>query len=192
MTDLPVGAAQVRNSHVWNRHEHDWYQEPPWCSRRLFEAEPFTGAVLDPCCGGGNIVEAARAHGHPAHGTDIADRGYGETGIDFLAGTLDRVDNVVCNPPFKVAPQFVARALELARYKVAIIFPTARLNAARWLQALPLARVWLLTPRPSMPPGEVILRGEKPGNGKEDFCWVVLEHGHRGPAAMHWLHRDRR
>jgi hypothetical protein len=31
---------------------------------------------------------------------------------------------------------------------VAIIFPTARLNAARWLQDTPLRRIWLLTPRP--------------------------------------------
>jgi hypothetical protein len=44
----------------------------------------------------------------------------------------------VTNPPFDMAKGFAIRALEFARHKVAIIFPTARLNAARWLQALPL------------------------------------------------------
>jgi hypothetical protein len=48
----------------------------------------------------------------------------------------------------------------------------------------------LLTPRPSMPPAEVILRGDKPVGGRVDFCWLVLEPGHEGPATMEWLHRE--
>jgi hypothetical protein len=51
--------------------------------------------------------------------------------------------------------------------------------------------VWLLTPRPSMPPGEVIARGEKPGGGKTDFCWLVFDRTHSGPPELRWLHRDR-
>jgi hypothetical protein len=96
----------------------------------------------------------------------------------------------VCNPPFNVAREFAEHALGLARGKVAMIFPTARLNAARWLYETPLQRVWLLTPRPSMPPGETILRGEKPGGGKVDFCWLVWNRGHIGVPSIDWLHRD--
>ena len=74
--------------------------------------------------------------------------------------------------------------------EVAMICLTRRLNAAHWLQALPLRRIWLLTPRPSMPPGSVILRGEKPGGGKMDFCWIVFEQGYEGRPEIGWLHRD--
>jgi hypothetical protein len=49
--------------------------------------------------------------------------------------------------------------LELVPGKIAMIWLARRLNAARWLQDTPLARVYLLTPRPSMPPGHVILAG---------------------------------
>ena len=63
-------------------------------------------------------------------------------------------------------------------------------HAAHWLAPLPLARVWLHTPRPSMPPGEVIARGEKAKRGKTDFCWLVLAQSHQGPAMVRWLHRD--
>ena len=73
--------------------------------------------------------------------------------------------------------------------KIAMIWLTRRLNAARWLQDTPLARIYLLTPRPSMPPGHVILAGEKPGGGKQDFCWLVFECGHAGPPDVRWLHR---
>jgi hypothetical protein len=70
------------------------------------------------------------------------------------------------------------------------VFPTARLNAAHWLKGTPLRRVWMMTPRPSMPPGHVIARGEKPGGGKMDYCWLVWEQGHEGAAEIQWLRRD--
>ena len=44
-----------------------------------------------------------------------------------------------------------------------------RLNAAHWLERLPIERVWLLTPRPIMPPGSWIAAGNKPGGGTQDF-----------------------
>ena len=81
-------------------------------------------------------------------------------------------------------------AIEVTGLKVAVIFPTARLNAAHWIRETPLRRVWLLTPRPSMPPGHVIAAGQKAGGGKVDFCWLVFERGHQGPAELRWLYRD--
>jgi hypothetical protein len=156
------------------------------------DVETFVDGVLDPCCGGGNIVRSARAHGLVTQAWDIADRGFPHTVVqDFLdPGPHRHVGNIVTNPPFAIARQIAEHALQLAIHKVALLFPVARLNAARWLEPLPLKTVWLLTPRPSMPPGETILRGEKPGGGKMDYCWLVFERGHQGAAAMQWLHRD--
>jgi hypothetical protein len=71
-----------------------------------------------------------------------------------------------------------------------MIWLVPRLNAARWLADTPLARVWLLTPRPSMPPGHVIANGEKPGGGSQDFAWLVWEQGYRGKPELGWLRRD--
>jgi hypothetical protein len=34
-------------------------------------------------------------------------------------------------------------------------------------------------------------RGEKPGRGRADFCWLIFERGHTGRAEIDWLHRDR-
>jgi hypothetical protein len=73
-----------------------------------------------------------------------------------------------------------------------VVWLARRLNAARWLAATPLARVYLLTPRPSMPPGHVIAAGEKPGGGTQDFVWLVWDHDYAGAPTLHWLHRDRK
>lgn len=179
-----------RKSHIWARESNEHYVEPAWCSERLFAEEEFHGAVHDPCCGFGTIPEAAARAGIKATGSDIVDRGY-ELGFvaDFLQSCVGR-DNIVCNPPFRIAREFTLHALSLADRKVAIIFPTACLNAAHWLRETPLQRVWLMTPRPSMPPGHTIAAGRKPGGGRVDFCWLVFECGFAGPAEMRWLRRD--
>jgi hypothetical protein len=193
----PADPGRVKlNAYRWARGVNDWYVEPEWCSRRLFEVETFVGSVWDPACGMGRIVRQALAADLPTFGTDVAQRGttLPFARYDFLGDHEPPEwvgsDNIVTNPPFDVAPQFAMRALDRATGKVAIIFPTARLNAAKWLRPLPLARVWLLTPRPSMPPGETILRGEKPGGGKMDFCWLVFEQGYPGSPSLRWLDRD--
>jgi hypothetical protein len=181
-------------AHAWAREEYGFYVEPEWCSQRLFEVEEFAGAVWDPSCGTGRIAEAARLAGYTTRATDLNDRGYQHFDgcLDFLRCDQPRAKNVVCNPPFDKCEQFVHRALALTKGngKVAVIWLCRRLNAAHWLTDLPLARVYLLTPRPSMPPGHVIAAGEKPGGGRQDFCWLVLSHKHKGRPELHWLYRD--
>jgi hypothetical protein len=196
MTAVPRAPLGNRDSHIWNREANDHYVEPAWCSERLFDVEEFYGRINDPCCGFGTIPEAAYRAGIGATACDLVDRGYkGGWVEDFFESTWPR-DNIVSNPPFDVASQFVLHALKLTGGKVAIIFPTARLNAANgpkgkyWIDGLPLRRVWLLTPRPSMPPGHVLAAGGKPEGGKEDYCWLVFERGYAGNPELGWLHRD--
>ena len=187
---LPGKAKRPRRSHIFTRDDHDFYVEPAWCSERLFAFEPFAGLIWDPAAGSGTIPRAARAAGLSNFATDIVDHGCGPHQDFLIAPAPAEVFNVVTNPPFRLARAFVERALTLGAVKTAIIFPTARLNAARWLKPLPLAKIYLLTPRPSMPPGEVIARGGKPGGGKTDFCWLLLDRTHSGSPTMWWLHRD--
>jgi hypothetical protein len=182
-------ASRPLNARIWQRADDEWYIEPEWCSERLFAEERFEGGVYDPTCGTGRVVISALKAGLRGYGSDLVYRGWDSTPQDFLMHR-DMHDNIVCNPPFDQAPQFAQRALKLARRKVAMIFPTARLNAAHWLDDTPLARVWLLTPRPSMPPGGVILAGEKPGGGKVDFVWLVWSQGYSGRPEIGWLKRD--
>ena len=180
-------------AHIFDRETHEHYVEPEWCSKRLFEVEKFAGAVWDPCCGFGRIPDAARERGNLTWASDIVGRGYQHLDgvLDFLESTRCH-GNIVCNPPFDKFKEFALHALEIAERKVAMIWLVPRLNAARWLQDTPLARVWLLTPRPSMPPGHVISAGGKASGGTQDFAWLVWDKGRpeiKLPT-MHWLQRD--
>ena len=160
----------------------EWYQR---------DFRRFDGVIKDPACGIGRITDAARTAGYSVIATDLVDRGYPQfDGVEDFLRSERRVDNIVCNPPYHICRAFAEHALKLARRKVAMIWLARRLNAARWLANTPLTRVYLMSPRPSMPPGHVILAGEKPGGGKQDFVWLTFSHGHQGPPKLHWLCRE--
>lgn len=194
---MKPGAVKEIKAHAFERQAEEHYVEPEWADRVLFENEPFTGAIFDPCCGFGRIPEAARAAGLAAFGMDIVDRGFPGVALgSFLEvdGKLPNVvPNVVMNPPFNLAREFIERACELTVHgKVAAILQARRLNAAHWMRALPLARIWMLTPRPSMLPGHLIAAGQEAGGGIPEYCWVVFDRNYHWPSPLFgWLHRDR-
>lgn len=187
---------RARASHIWEAEQHQHYVEPPWVSRRLFEVERFEGGICDPCCGLGNILDSAALAGHSVSGFDIVDRGAGfmTAQRDFFS-IREPKPNIVSNPPFDGIERFALHALSLAERKVAMVCPTRRLNAAgKWLKGTPLYRIWYVTPRPSMPPGQEYIRlweqGKEASGGTVDFCWLVWLKGYEGEPIARWLHRD--
>lgn len=188
------GPLRKRESHLWERHPEDWYVEPEWCSVEFFKQEPFEGELWDPSCGLGRIPTAARAAGHVCHATDLMARGFG--GVHDFRQTphTARVANIVSNPPFGIADSYVLLALEIAERKVAMLLPANWVQGekrSRWMETTPLRRVYFIAPRPSMPPGPIILAGEAPGNGTTDYAWFVWEHGYEGRPEIGWVRRDR-
>jgi hypothetical protein len=178
-----------RNSHIFERAANDLYVEPSWYSARLFEVEQFPEPVWDPCCGTGTIPKAAKAAGLECCASDIADHGYGKHPWDFLLqpALTPPPFSVITNPPYSKVLKIVERGLELGAMKVAILFPTACVNAAwHWLEPLPFAKEYRLIPRPSVPP----ITAKKVGGGRGDFSWIVIDRRHRGPPTLCWLHRD--
>jgi hypothetical protein len=124
-------AKRRRRSHIFSRALHDHYLEPEWVDVGLFRAEEFDRRRLltDACCGIGRVAEAAKAAGYKVEACDIVDRGYPGTKVsDFLRRTAPTTQ-VACNPPFNEVESFANHALlDLHADKVALIFPTARLQ----------------------------------------------------------------
>lgn len=192
-----------KGAHIWERDALDWYQEPESCTDALLAVEAFSGPIHDPSCGGGNIVRSALRHGKPATGSDVVCRVaprpewfLGER--DFLAQPFDLV-NVIMNPPFfraKGAEAFIRTALGVTASKVAAFVDVKFLAGAQRANGLfaqhPPARVWIVTPRPSCPPGEWLKAGNKAGGGTADWCWIVWDNSAPGAAtSLGWIRSGR-
>jgi len=203
--------ARRRRAHIFAKEKHGHYVEPLWCSARLFDVEffgPRGSIILDPACGWGRCLQSARDAGFRVMGADIVHRVKIGPGTqlgpiwyrmhDFLTGpipTRAKITSIVCNPPFDHVEEFCRQACKVAYYKVAMLCLLRRLPAAHWLTELPLEKIYLLTPRPSMPPGRLIEAGNKPGGGSQDFVWLVFNNIRTTWASdavsIRWLHRDR-
>jgi hypothetical protein len=191
--------AKAKQSHIWERDQHDWYVEPHECSFTLFELEKFTGPVWDPACGLGRIVSSAQKLGLSSFGSDIVNRGEHcvEERNFFESAPPYDFSNIVSNPPFGVAEEFVQRAIDLVPMngKVAMLLPLVWLSGfstkRSWLPDSPLYRFYPISPRPSMPPGKVVITGEKVGNGTKDFAWFVWMKGYEGSAEVRFMNTKR-
>jgi hypothetical protein len=175
----------------YERDEHDWYVEPEWAARAIFEKVAFQGAIHDPCCGMGTIVKAAKPH--RSHGADIVDRGYGFPVRDYLKNT-SLYDNIVTNPPYNIAQDIIEHALLRVRYRVAVLTQLKFLSSQgryklfnnSWME-----KVIIFSRRPSMPPGVMLQKhGEAiRGGGSIDYCWLVWNktHPNQSTVTTEWI-----
>lgn len=174
------------------RDARDFYIEPEWAVELLLEVEPFVGGVFDPFAGSGTIPRVARKYGLLGDGSDIEPRGDGIVRADFFE-TSRRRGNFVFNPPYKAAERAIRHALSLAMLKVAVLvqskFPYSQTRHQFFTELRP-ARIYFLSSRPSMPPGEKLLAGTvEAKGGKLDYCWIIWSKDRVVSTTAHWLKR---
>lgn len=197
--------AKPKKKPRYERDPHEFYIEPRWSVDLLFRHLPeisrHCSIVVDPACGRGNVVKAARDLRHEAHGFDLVrrwkrarlDRHNTDARLhvaDFLGDGRDQIAEmfysnapspvaIVCNPPYgrgKLAVAFIERALYLGPKWCAMLLP-ARFNHSD--ERLPLFNArpptieLRLMSRPSMPPGLLYAAGgiEAEG-GSQDYSWL--------------------
>jgi hypothetical protein len=168
-------------------HPGDFYDTPKVAVEALRRVERLPRVIWEPCCGIGNIVLPLRAAGHHVIATDLNDRGCPESipRIDFLLpGTKVGCDAIVTNPPFSLAEQFVAAALEHSPL-VIMLLRLAFLESERRAHILDnagLARVHLFAKRLPMM-HRAGWQGRKANSGMA-FAWFVWDRSHWGPTTI--------
>lgn len=95
------------------RAANDYYATDPRALEMLLEREAFTHDVWEPACGEGNLSKVLTEAGYSVRSTDLIDRGYGTGGVDFLNETEVWHGDIVTNPPYIYALEFVKKSLDL-------------------------------------------------------------------------------
>lgn len=93
------------------RAEHDYYATEPIAGKLLLEIIPDLRNIWECACGEGHLAQVFNEAGKLGKATDLIDRGYGAV-EDFLLNTEPYHNgDIVTNPPYCVAQQFVEHAI---------------------------------------------------------------------------------
>lgn len=185
-----VGDASYRNCNLRSREAapNDYYATEPRATELLLELEEFNHKIWEPACGEGHISKVLEANGYDVLSTDLIDRGYGLGEIDFLAAEKDdSVFDIITNPPYKYAKEFVEKALELVPEgnKVAMFLKLTFLEGKGrrdlFLENPPL-RVYVASAR--LQCGK---NGVFEGSRMAAYAWFIWQKGHQGPCELRWF-----
>ena len=164
----------------------DFYPTPEWATFALIENERFEGDIWEPACGDGTMSRVLATTGSEVYSSDLFDRGFGTSGVDFLRS--DRVaDNIVTNPPYNSAEGFVKKGLQASRKKLALLLRLAFLEGANRQKTIfvptPPSRVWVFSERITFYPKGAV----KKGSGTTAYAWFVWDKESAGPCELRWL-----
>lgn len=101
------------------REQHDFYATHPDAIPPLLHILNWDSPKLiwENSCGQGHLVKPLQDAGHLVVATDLIDRGFGFSGIDFLSdNAFDDApyDAIIMNPPYSKALEFVEKSLTQA------------------------------------------------------------------------------
>lgn len=166
-------------------NDKEFYPTPSWATKAFMEKEKFTGRVLEPACGTGHISEVVKNY-NEVDSQDLFEYGYGKSGIDFLTYS-ENCDNIITNPPYKLAEAFVHKGLEIARYKVALLLRLAFLEGQKRYTSLyevvPPSKIYVHSKRVTMyPEGK-----QTGGSGTIAYAWFVWDKSYTGPTTIDWI-----
>jgi hypothetical protein len=158
-----------------NRQIDDFYPTPPEATKALLDRQEFERDIWEPACGNGAISNVLAQRGHNVISTDLNDFGFGKTNIDFLMEQKALASNVITNPPFKLANEFVHKCIELKIDKFAFLLRLAFLEGqsrkSEIYDVFPPSHILVFSKRLTMWRGDE----EKPekSTGTTAYAWFI-------------------
>lgn len=185
-TFVTLGAS----SHSEHKREtHDYYATDPKAAELLLNVVPELADIWECACGAGHLSEVFKAAGKLNHSTDLIDRGYGQSGIDFLKQDQIYYGDIVTNPPYKYAKEFVEKALEIAfsGRKVCMFLKITFLEGKsrkELFKKYPPRTIYVSSSRL-----KCALNGDfdKTGSSAACYAWFVWEKGYFGKTSIEWI-----
>lgn len=199
MQDWRGNAASIFATHgasnhsVEDRAEHDYYATDPEAVRKLLEVEEFDFYVLEPCCGDGHISKVLEANNYDVESWDLVKRSYDhQAGVrDFLQWNpeVKNYRDVVTNPPYNKAMEFVTHALDISTdgVRVAMFLKLTFLEGVKrkdLFSKYPPVKIYVFRNRV-----DCWKNGVRPKTPSRAVCyaWFIWEKGFHGTPTVGWI-----
>lgn len=189
---VTMGASNHSNK---ERQSEDYYATDPKALEIFLDKLKEDGITLhkeiwECACGEGHLSKVLEKEGYKVWSTDLIDRGYGTGNTDFLKSLPNEwCGDILTNPPYKYAKEFVERALEITRSGCyTIMFLKIQFLEGQARQEL----------FKKYPPKFVYINSKRQlcaMNGEFEkytataicYCWFIWEKGFNGEPIIRWI-----
>lgn len=192
-----VGAS---NHTAEDRQQEDYYATDPIAGKLLLEVEPDLNNIWECACGEGHLSNIFENAGKLGKVSDLIDRGYKpknadievEYGKDFTTLNVEQNiwnGDIVTNPPYAIAEQFVRKALALTpkSRKVCMFLRTLFLEGQKrkkLFEEFPPKVIYVSSSRISCAKNGDF---ETYNSGAQAYSWFVWEVGYKGETIVKWI-----
>lgn len=185
----------ARNYATTERQSEDFYATHPEVLKLFLDkfdedGERLSECVWEPACGNGHLSEVLLSRGHSVMSTDIIEREYPCEIKDFLADDDYWQGDILTNPPYKYAKEFVLKALESVDNgrKVIMLLKVQFLESDNRYKDLfskyPPKYVYVFSKRI-----QCRINGDFSKNTLSAmcYCWYVWQKGFKGETILRWI-----
>ncbi|CAL7867269.1 Conjugal transfer protein [Fusobacterium necrophorum subsp. funduliforme] len=175
--------------HDKNREILDFYATDRRATTELLKRETFRKVIYEPACGQGHIGKILEEWGYKVKAEDIRHRGYGNgKEVDFFTVKENDLD-IITNPPYFCANEFLFHALHISKEKVkiAMLFRLAFLEGQKRYELYkecPPKRVYVFSKRLNCAKNGDF---DKYKGSAIAFAWFLWEVGYHGKTELMWI-----
>lgn len=191
-TFVTLGAS---NHSEKERETNDYYATDPHSLEIFLDKLQKDGIELhnkiwECACGEGHLSEVLKNKGYDVFSSDLIYRGYGLGNIDFLKTTnIDIKSDILTNPPYKFAKEFVEKALEIqANGYYTIMFLKIQFLEGQGRKELfkkyPPKYIYVNSARQTC-----YINGDmsKKMSSASCYCWFIWEKGFKKEPIIRWI-----
>ena len=174
------------------REVNDYYATDPKAIDILINdgGITFLSEILEPACGEGHLSKRLEEYGYNVTSYDIVDHGYGEVKNFF---DIDRwYGDIVTNPPYKYAKEFVEHALDIVPQgsMVAMFLKLTFLEGQKRKELFkkhPPKYVFVSSSRLQCAKNGNFVRYGKGVNTAVAYAWYIWIKGYTGETVIRWV-----
>ena len=186
----PLGASNHTDK---ERQREDYYATDPIAAKLLLEVEPFEGKIWECACGEKHLSRVFEDAGHEVRSSDLVDR-CGNEVFDFLG--IENCESwdgdIITNPPFKYASEFIYKALSLIRNgnKVAMFLKVQFLEGKerkKLFTEFPPKVIYVSSSRIMCAKNGDFAKVREGGGSAVAYAWYIWEKGYKGDTIVKWI-----
>ena len=185
-----LGASNHTNK---ERQREDYYATEPAAAEWLLKLEEFKGKPIWECASGENhLANVFKDYGFTVRTSDIVKRTPKTEELDFLKCTDKWDGHIISNPPYKIAKEFVEKAIELVSdgNKVCMFLKVQFLEGKarrKLFETYPPKRIWVSSSRLLCAKNGEFERMKEGGGSAVAYAWFIWEKGYKGDTIIKWF-----